>query len=222
MVTLRSILYCIKRVKITLIFCIAYIFTNAVYVILPHALELNYGVIFITSPFNFLETFLHIYASPFQGLVENFGLVLLFIMLAECYSRFARVRVRSVSIDDAFFLALGATYATSALWWMTEGVPVSGTSVVAFSIVLYLLIISLADIPMYAVRRRRSAAEEGRFLLWIFALVVSAVASLLFLDNPSYMIHLVGIAFFGVFLMTLMLYRLKRNHQIHPLRLDVQ
>jgi hypothetical protein len=203
----RSVLTAIATVRITLFFYAAYIVTNYEYVKLPPALELNYGVVFVTSPFNFLETFSHIYANPIQGLEENFGVVLLIILLAETYSRFARVR-GGIGIDGAFFLALGATYATSALWWWAEGVPGNGTSIVAFSIVLYLLAVSLADARTYAVRRRRSAAEAGRFLLWITALVISVVVAPTFiLGNPSYGIHLAGIAFFGAFLMI-------RNHTV--------
>jgi len=197
----RSVLTAITMVRITLFFYAAYIITNYAYVKLPHALQLNYGVVFITSPFNFLETFSHIYANPTQGLEENFGVVLLIILLAETYSRFASLRTRRVGIDGAFFLALGATYATSALWWWAEGVPGNGTSIVAFSMVLYLLAIALADARTYAVRRRRSAAEAGRFLLWITALVISGVVAPTFiLGNPSYGIHLVGTAFFGAFM----------------------
>jgi len=217
MICWRSVFANIVMMRVTLFFYVAYIVTNYIYVKLPRALELNYGVIFVTSPFNLLENLSHIYANPTQGLEANFWIVLLFILLAEIYSRFAHARFVGTGIDGAFALALGASYATSALWWQVKGVPESGTSIVSFSIVLYLLVISLADARINIVPYKLSIMEKIKFPLWITSLGTSCVAAPTYiLGNPSYEVHLVGITFFGAFLMLLILYRLKRNRQTHP------
>jgi hypothetical protein len=221
MIRWRSVLANILKMRVTLFFYVAYIVTNYIYVKLPQAFELNYGVIFVTSPFNLLEDLSHIYVNPMQGLEANFWVVLLIILLAEIYSRFSHARFEVAGIDGVFALALGASYATSALWWQVKGVPESGTSIVAFSIVLYLLAISLADARIYIVPHKLSIMEIIKFPLWITSLGTSCVAAPTFiLGNPSYEVHLVGITFFGAFLMLLILYRLKRNRQPPSIRLD--
>jgi hypothetical protein len=117
------------------------------------------------------------------------------------------VRVGSTSIDGAFVLAFGANYATSVLWLQVKSVLESGTSIIAFSIVLYLLAILLADTRIYTMRHRRSLTETIKLLLWIALLTISDVAApTLILGNPSYKMHLVGIALLEALLMILSLF----------------
>jgi hypothetical protein len=104
-------------------------------------------------------------------------------------------------------LAFGANYATSVLWLQVKSVLESGTSIIAFSIVLYLLAILLADTRIYTMRHRRSLTETIKLLLWIALLTISDVAApTLILGNPSYEMHLVGIALLEALLMILSLF----------------
>lgn len=185
--------------RVTLFFYLAYLLVNYVYVVLAPGLVLNYTAVFLTSPFNILETLSPIYPSFEVGLSENFVFVVLFVLLAESYSRYSMTRAKGlISVDVAFILSIVSTYTTSALWWWRTGVPASGTSIVAFDMLLFLAAVSMADFREYVNRGEKRGAEALETLLWVLAVGTSlVVAPTYVLGNPHFELHLVGMAVFA-------------------------
>ncbi|MDG6911112.1 MAG: hypothetical protein JRN18_02030 [Nitrososphaerota archaeon] len=202
--------------RITLFFYLAYLSVNYVYVVVLPGDILNYGAVFLTSPFNILETLSPLYFSFGQGLVENFALVVLFMGLTESYSRFSMVRVKAyLSVDAAFVLSIASTYATSALWWWKTGAPASGTSVVALCMLLYLATASVCDFDTYASRRQMHGAEFAKVFLWVLATPISLVAASTYvLGNPHSEIHIAGAVVFTALAGMVLWGEAHRNHDV--------
>jgi len=185
--------------KVTLFFYFAYVVVNYAYVILFRSEVYNYTAVFLTSPFNLLETASGVYSSPLEGMQENFILVVLFILLAELYSRHAQVSKPKLTITHIFALSIAATYITSALWWVLFGVPSNGTSIIAFCILTYLAAVTLLDRKIYGRKvDGRTPSEQVKALLWMTALVLSILfASTYVIGNDHYSIHLIGVLVFA-------------------------
>jgi hypothetical protein len=203
--------------RITLCFYLTYLIANYVYLVVLPGAVFDYRAVFLTSPFNILETLSPIYASFGQGLTENFVLVVFFMALAESYSRFSLVKLNAyLSVDLAFLLSIASTYIVSGLWWWKAGAPASGTSIVAFCMLLYLAAASVGDVRVYGKRGRRQGAEFAKAFLWVLAISISlAAASTYLLGNPHFEVHIMGAVTFtaldGAFVLTRLV---RRNERI--------
>jgi hypothetical protein len=188
----------ILKLRITWVFFFGYLLVNYLYLQLPRNLILNYGIVFLTSPFNVLETLSPVYNSVAQGLQENFEILVAVILIAEVFSRYSMVRLKPyLTIDWAFALGIAASYVTSALWWWHTGVPGSGTSIVAFSILLFLASAASLDVKR-RMKDARTKAELKRDYIWIAALVTSfGFLPTYVVGNPHYQLHIVGALVFG-------------------------
>ncbi|MDG7038307.1 MAG: hypothetical protein JRN37_03980 [Nitrososphaerota archaeon] len=141
--------------------------------------QTNRDVIFITSPFNILEVTGS--ASPVLSFLANFVLVAMAILMAELYSDFS---VMPLSAGAAFAMAVAASYIISACSWLLKGTPSAGTSIIGFSVFLYLA--------------ASGALDMKKMPAWASALVPSlAAAPLYILHNASWPLHVSGALVFG-------------------------
>ena len=201
--TITAVAGIVLNLRVTLFFYVAYAVVNYIYLFPLRQDILNYALVFAISPFNVLEVLSPAYGSTSSGLLQNFWFVVVFILLAEVYSRFSSVRLkRAVSFDAIFLASILASYTASAMWWRSTGVPGSGTSIVAFSMLLYLAAASMLDIKNQVARagRDKSSSESIRGLIWVFALVSAfGFAPTYILGNPHYVLHIAGGLTFAAF-----------------------
>lgn len=213
---INTIARIILSLRVTLFFYIAYVAVNYVYIILLHQQVFTYVLVFAVSPFNILEILSPVYTSSTQGLVENFGFVVLMILVTETYSRYSAIKLKHMlSIDVVFCLSIGATYITSALWWWRAGVPASGTSIVGFSVLLYLAASSILDLRHQVKRAQKKGREAARGVVWIAACVTSIGFSPTYVwGNPQYALHIAGASIFVLMAVLFAVTRLPRGTHI--------
>ena len=181
---------------------------------------LNHGVYpssnaaqFATAWFNPTENRLPIYGSVEAGLAVNFVGPLIYIVIAEYYSRNLQrtVTKRFVSIDSIFVFSVLATYTYTYLYCLINHVVGTGTSIVAFCLLLSFSAIALVDLTDKDYRSRLQK-EILTLIVWFIAGIgfpVLAVWSYV-IGNPDSINHFGGLCCFLVFIGSLLLIRLIR------------
>jgi hypothetical protein len=185
--------------RLTFIFILGYVLVNYVYVVYFTSFVFDKGAIFITSPFNILENKTGTYSSISQGLQNNFVFVAGAIAGAEMYSRHLSTRLKEhITVDAAFLLGILATYVESALFWLVTGNPASGTSILAFCILLFIVASALLDSGTFTDRQYpRDVKSRLKRLGWLAAIVLSLPFAVTYiLWNPSCGVHIAGAALF--------------------------
>ena len=166
----------------TATFSLTYALLSLAYLTVFAPYQANGDVIFITSPFNILEVTGS--ASPVLSFLANFVLVAMAILMAELYSDFS---VMPLSAGAAFAMAVAASYIVSACSWLLKGTPSAGTSIIGFSMFLYLAASGVLDMKKWL-----------KMPAWASALVPSlAAAPLYILHNASWPLHVSGALVFG-------------------------
>ncbi len=166
----------------TAIFSLTYALLNLAYLTVFAPYQANGDVIFITSPFNILEVTGS--ASPAFSFLANFVLVAMVILMAELYYDFS---VMTIPAGAAFAMAVTASYIISACSWLLKGTPSAGTSIIGFSMFLYLAASAVLDMKKWLKRP-----------VWAVALVPSlAAAPLYILHDASWPLHVSGALVFG-------------------------
>ncbi len=188
-----------RKIETFFIFVILYALVNFVYFSDFKRWGLNYTAWFLTSPFNPLEITSRAYGSYTIGEVSNFGLVAIIILGADVYHQFFSTRWKNQLLPrTVLFAAIAASYMVSGLVWIFDKMPSTGTSIIGFCLIGYVVINSSADFKDYQraklLREQGKAAASARkTLAYIWLLVLSWVSLVfLFLDNSSYWLHLLG------------------------------
>jgi len=179
--------------RATIIFISIYVLLNLAYLFVFVLYRANVVVVFITSPFNIIEVTGS--NSPVLSFLANFVLVVMVLLLAELYSDFS---VMPFSAGTAFVMAIVASYVISVLRWVLRGFPSAGTSIIGFSMLLYLIVSGVLDMK-----------AGGEAPVWLVALVPSlVVAPWYVLYNASWPLHVAGaLMFFGLCIFYLSLRR---------------
>jgi hypothetical protein len=187
------------KIQTFFIFVILYALFNFIYFSDFKMWGLNYTAWFLTSPFNPLEITSQTYGSYTIGEVSNFGLVAIIILGADIYHQFFSIRWKNQLLPrTVLFAAIAASYIVSGLVWIFDKIPSTGTSIIGFCLIGYIVINSSADFKNY--RRAKLMREQGKVaassrkvLAYVWLLVLSWVGLVfLFLDNSSYWLHLLG------------------------------
>lgn len=188
----------------------------------PSAVRGDFLFIWATSPFNIY------FELAGSGIVYNYFMAIALILITELFSRNASDIRGAVSLmDHAFAASIFASYATSAFIWISSGVPSAGTSIIAFSMLLFFILEALDfDLLQRMSGSSRITRHIVRLIFTAFGVAVAGSAALFyFFINPGSShpyIHLVGGT---LFLCIYAPYALKRRtveREEHMLRLDAQ
>jgi hypothetical protein len=161
--------------------------------------------VYLTSPFGSIEN-LQLGVSLWgYGIVENFLLVTAIMVLVAGYHVFLSSRnPSSPSLASLFFAATAATYFVSLADWIVTGTPASGTSVIAFSLLAYLLLACAMETwgEVEANSRLGKSVVGLDALAWTGQTAVILLLSLYYLvGNASAAFHLGGAILTGAILL---------------------
>lgn len=188
-----------RAFRLALLFILSYVVVNYVFIFyLTHFLPIKLAV-FATSPFNGIENLSPVYNSIYLGLYNNFVLVTVVITGTELYSRTMSRRMSEyLKIEYTFIFAVVASYLDSLLSWWATGKPTGGTSIIAFTLLTFLLASCLLDWQLYSSKQYpKDTKSRLRLLTWLVAFVFSGLLSLTYIfGNSSYQAHLAGAAIF--------------------------
>lgn len=171
------------------------LFTYA-YAQLPSAMQ-NGLVLWISSPFNiFYET------QNAGSLFYNYILVVLVYLLVEIYSRnIADLKGRVSLMRNAAIFSILSSYIVAAIIWLEVGFPSSGTSIIAFNVILFS---TFETYDSELIRRMSEGREDAKHMLEIasfaFIVLVVLVSMLLFIYlnmNRFWYVHIAGGAIFA-------------------------
>lgn len=158
---------------------------------------------FFTSPFNFEEVLPQYSHSVSSGLYNNFLVVMIImIIFAICNILAAERHYVHFSLPSVFLAGVVATYAVSAITWIINKKPGTGTSIIAFTVVETLVFMPLPAV--YIKLRSRAVRKLGlKDIINLILLVVVSFTFLYFLfhvyifRNINYPFHLFGGALAG-------------------------
>ena len=160
---------------------------------------------FLTSPFNLTEVFAKVYSSPVEGYFFN-G-IFTFVLIIFCIIYFHLfASSKRVTPEFVFWMSIVASYVVSALVWFFTGAPSTGTSIVGFCMVGFLLVSSMNDLRVYFSKKIRHTSKLS--IIKVTTITAIAIFSLIFailfysLGENAY-VHFVGgaICAFLIFVM---------------------
>ena len=162
---------------------------------------------FLTSPFNFLEDFTGNYEWPQQGYLYNTVVTVIFLFFATFYYYWITENKR-FSIERVFWASIIGSYGVSIVVWAIKGWPSTGTSIIGFCVVGYLLGLSFFDFKRQ--RNKTKFSSRLRNLIILPTLLVSCIIlpTAYLLGNDAYPYHLAG---GGICAILLLLLRRKQS-----------
>lgn len=191
--------------RLLVLFVVLYVFVvPSVYLLWPKLWTSNV-VAFITSPFNLRENFVSLYGSPLEGLIYNYGLTAVMLCFSLAYPHVLR-QTRRVGPEAVFLGSLVGSYLVSVLAWWLIGTPTTGTSIIGFCMILYLIPSTFLDVFPYfhngkVPRTGRSMRRCLRFSFILLLLVFSLVSFFGYWLYPACIYHLAGAAVCGIVVM---------------------
>lgn len=205
----------LKKWRITLIFGFFYVFVNLMFYRLNgDVYPTNHLYTFLTTWFNWAENW--DYGNVSYGFIENFGLPLFFIWMAEYYARNIQQDPTKnyLSIDSIFAMGVIATYIMTGLDWyfLSQNIKGfftlgSGSSIVAFTLFMtYLPILIIDSVLMIRSHSFGSNIMSSTKRLLTFVLLCCLVVFGVVQDSSD-MNHRVGFGIFSLFAITLMVSR---------------
>ena len=167
---------------------------------------------FLTSWFNPMED--ANYGKPYIGFLLNFGMVLFIIIIAEKYSSitYKKLGKYAISIGPVFLFSISATYVISTFNWFEYGFAGSGTSIVAFCMMITFGIIGCHDLLNECLVRKfkdYDLIEIFLELCLIFFLFVAPLAYVIGTPTPIVLNHIEGL---GVYAPLVVIYMIHRNY----------
>ena len=182
-----------------LIFIFIYLIVGLLYLILARSgynILTGWGsklIAFSTSPFNLLEDFSGGYKSAQVGYFWNAVYLLPVLYIAIFYYHLV-AETKLVSFELVFWGSIASSYIVSITIWAIGGWPSTGTSIIGFSILCYLFVLSVFDFPKIHKNKQENRLKFARIYVTIFVASFSFVLLLFgyLLGNSSYSIHLAG------------------------------
>jgi len=104
-------------------------------------------VAFLTSPFYPKENFV-LYPSPLEGIFFNFVVTSAIIISSILYYH-RLAESKRVNPKLVFWGSVVASYVTSVFAWKIDGMPLTGTSIIGFTFVCFLVLLSFFDVFIY-------------------------------------------------------------------------
>lgn len=196
-----------------LYFVITFVVYGFYIYLVPALSTVSYGTFvihafnFLTSPFSPLENlkFAGNYESVvINGLIPNFLEILIFMLVLQLYmdSNFYLLS-RFFKFKHIFYTSIIATYILSLLVWLIKGQPSTGTSIIGFSLILFIELCLILDVVWLAtgIRKHRNKLTNKQILaagvaVFLFLVIIGIIAMFDYgtyiLSNSSYYLHLAG------------------------------
>ena len=160
---------------------------------------------FLTSPFNLGEIYSKVYNSYLEGYFFNGVFTAGIIFVAIIYPQLLATN-RRVKPELVFWTSIIASYLVSMIVWFFTGAPSTGTSIVGFCMVGFLLVSSMNDLRDYFSKKIRHPSKLS--IIEVTTITAIAIFSLIFailfysLGENAY-VHFVGgaICAFLIFVM---------------------
>ncbi len=148
-------------------------------------------VLFLTSPFNIS------YEMANNGVIYNYVLVVAIYLLVEIYSRNIADLKGGVSlIRNAAILSIVASYIVSALVWYLYGFPSSGTSILAFNMLLFSAFETYdSELIKRMSERTMNTRKALEIMSIVFVVLVVILSLLLYIylnGNEFWYVHIIG------------------------------
>ncbi len=152
--------------------------------------------VWLSSPFNIF------YEMQGNGIFYNYVLLIAVYLIVELYTRnLAHLKGRVALIRNAAVMSVLASYITSLVVWQYAGFPSSGTSILAFNVLIF------ASFETYDAELIKRMSERGEHfrrrleiasLAFIALLLALSAALFVYLDgNEFWYIHIIGGIIFG-------------------------
>lgn len=147
-------------------------------------------LLWLTSPFN-------ITYEVQNGFLYNYVLLVVIFLLVELYTRnIAHLKGRVALMRNAGVLSVISSYMVSAVVWWYMGFPSSGTSIIAFNVLIFA---AFETYDSELIRRMSEKGESAKKKLEIgslsFAALVIVLSLLLFIylnGNAFWYVHILG------------------------------
>jgi len=200
-----------------LLFSIDYLAVSIIYGLLYyriHNTPFFQFFLFATSPFSPLEDFSRIYSSVTVGLISNFFVVALLILISEIIADFVLKNGKSY-VRTTFVYSILSSYILSFIIFVLLGTPSTGTSIIGFCFSILIAYMLLSEV--YSILHRIAGGPQqmtikgllnhinfvvmGLFKVIIFGAFVYVLAVFTLysyiIGNPSWWLHLSGAAVFA-------------------------
>jgi hypothetical protein len=199
---------------VPLIFIVLFLFVSLLYLFLQwygfNTLIGNFGkeLAFLSSPFNMLEDFSGyysgLYQSPQQGYIYNTVFTTAFLFFAAFYYHFITENKR-FSIERVFLGSIVGSYVVSIVVWMLTGWPSTGTSIIGFCVLAYLLGLSSYDLLVVKRKEPQLRFKTAKSIMIIPTIIFSSIILLFgyLLGNNASVYHLAGGAICGILAFTI-------------------
>lgn len=153
-------------------------------------------LVWLTSPFNLT------YEIQGNGFFYNYIFLIIIYLIVEFYTRnLAHLKGRVALIRNAAIFSVLASYVAAAIVWAYVGVPSSGTSILAFNVLIFA---SFETYDAELIKRMSERGEHFRRRLEIVSLTFIALlltlSAILFVylnGNQFWYIHILGGIIFG-------------------------
>ncbi len=165
------------------------------YLHMPASIKNNY-TLWATSPFNIS------YELSNNGAFYNYVLVVLIYLFVELYSRnIADLKGRESLIRNAAIFSIVSAYAASAIVWLLVGMPSSGSSILAFNVLLFFAFETYdSELIKRMSEKRMHLRKTIEIVSLAFVLILIAASMVLFVylnGNEFWYIHILGGAIFA-------------------------
>ena len=153
-------------------------------------------LVWLTSPFNIT------YEMQGNGILYNYAFLVVIYLAVELYTRnLAHLKGRIALIRNAGLLSVLASYVAAALVWWHTGFPSSGTSILAFNVLIFA---AFETYDTELIKRMSERGEHFRRRLEIASLsfvalllMISAILFIYLNGNQFWYIHILGGMVFG-------------------------
>jgi len=146
------------------------------------------AILFATSPFSLLEALPPLSTSTAAGLSIDFLFVAVVMIAVAAFNlRVASRGAVAPSMPTVFFAAVAATYIVSLQVWLARGVPASGTSIIAFSMLGYLVFATSREVRGSIRENARSQATG-----WAAELSLVVFTLMFYLVGEASLYHVEG------------------------------
>ena len=130
-----------------MVFITAFIAANIILPLMLHMVvacvngsQIGCAAVFLTAPFSALEDYAPTFGATVANLVGNFVFIIVIMLVAEVAAHSTALG-NILTMRDALLIVVGATYFVSLLQWILVGAPATGTSIIGFSLCLYIIIV---------------------------------------------------------------------------------
>lgn len=220
-----SVINCLKKHSIFIIFVSFYVLVNATaYLLNGMKYPDNSYFTFLTAWFNLSEDFSNIYSNFYIGFLYNFFVPLSIILTWEFLYPKLYVKDKNYifPLKYSFFIGVFATYICTILIWIYDHIIATGSSILAFTLILLLLLYLCAEL-LYITKTEFRKDQSNMlynskiYIIFLIVLIIllAYYAYILFINNnPDWHLHILGIVISTILYCFILPIKLLINHRM--------